>query len=193
MEKYFDEMKLYFQRFTNLNEEDWKYIKSKYEFKEFRRNEFLTVQGFVENRTYFILEGIIRLHLDDADKNLTIDIRCPGQYISSFSSLSGRIPSKFNLQAVTDCKVLTTTHQQLSEIYANNLAGANVGRAIVEHNFIEIEELFVKRLSLTSTELYLEFIKNKKSHLHLIPLNYIASYLGITPQALSRIRKNLKP
>ena len=165
---------------------------SKYEIIEFKKDEILTSPNFVENKIYFILEGILRLHLDDPDHNLTLDFRFPWDFISSFSSLIKRLPSNYTLQAVTSGKAFYTTYEEVQKVISSSLAASNISKGITEENYIAIENLFIKRQVLSASELYLDFVKDKKQYINQIPLHLIASYIGITPQSLSRIRKVLE-
>ena len=169
------------------------YILQKY-FVEtsFQRNEFLTKDGTTEQYLYYIKSGIVRWFAYDNKANeCTFDFAFSGDFANSYQSFKTQTPSTLCLQALTNVVCYKIHQNTLNTIILENIE--------LSHLFIEIlESLFIRKiqreLSLikNSPQENYEYLMKKEPYLiKNVPLQYIASYIGITPQALSRIRKRI--
>lgn len=174
-----------------IEKTEWAYAKTMFEYREFKRKELLTQQNFVENHIYFILDGIVRIYFDFEDKTHTLFFYSKDCFVTSYTSFMKRKPSEYNIEAVTDCKVLAISYWKFIDILKKTNFGNYLVIEIVEQNLSYLEKKQTNMLTKTPSERYLELIKDYPHILEKIPIKYVASYLGITAQAMSRIRKKI--
>ncbi|WDF48228.1 Crp/Fnr family transcriptional regulator [Chryseobacterium sp. KACC 21268] len=170
---------------------NWDYIESLIWVRELKKGEIISHQDKVEDYVSFISHGIARIYHEGDWKQTTVDIRFENNFVSSYDSFLSRLPSKYTVDAVTDIKLLSIHYDDIQKIYKQTESGNLIARKITEQNFLIKEKRQFNLLTKTPTEYYQFLIENFPKYIDQIPLNYIASYIGVTPQALSRIRKNL--
>lgn len=185
----FQPLRTFFNNISLLNEPDWNYVADRLKIMNFSRGNLLTRQGSVENYTYFITRGVIRLYIESAVKDITLDIHFANDFANAYSSFLTRKPSHFNVQALTELEVIAISFQDLEDFYREIPTANYIARKMAEYTFIRKAMREVDLLTKSPTERYHDLLKFRPDILKYIPLNHIASYLGITPQALSRIRR----
>tara|TARA_R110000868_G_scaffold296012_2_gene556266 strand:+ start:1256 stop:1834 length:579 start_codon:yes stop_codon:yes gene_type:complete len=191
MKQQFEPLKIFFNNIHPLSEDEWEYVSERLELKSLSKNKIITQQGYVENYTYFILKGIVRLFIETADKDITLDIHFTNDFANGYTSFLTRKPSHFNVQALTDVELIAISYDKLEDFYKNIPAGNFISRKMAEYTFVRKATREVDFLTKSPTERYLNLINSRPDIIKHIPLNHIASYLGVTPQALSRIRKRI--
>jgi len=143
-------------------------------------------------QTYCIIEeGLLRLYYLNDGKEIT-NCFCKENSIScSYSSLITQQASDMIIQAVEPSKLLTIPYEALQKLYAQDLFWQQVGRLAAENEFIttECHNRFLRDLS--ATDRYRQILENDNDLLQRVPLNHLATYLQITPETLSRIRKKI--
>lgn len=187
----FEPLRIFFNNIQPLEDKEWKYVTERLELRTYDKNKIITQQGKIENYTYFILKGIVRLFIETADKDITLDIHFANDFANGYTSFLTRKPSHFNVQALTDVELIAISYDNLENLYSNIPAGNFISRRMAEFTFVRKATREVDFLTKSPTERYLNLITSRPEIIKHIPLNYIASYLGITPQALSRIRKRI--
>lgn len=171
-----------------ISESEWEFIASRLEVKTYKKKEFLIKSNTIENKIYFILEGVIRMFIDLPEKDITVDFGFPNNFISSYSSFLTQNPSVSCIQSLTKSKVIYITREDLDEIYKQTKVGESIGRIFAEEFFRYKSKRELSFLIESPTERYLNLVKEQQQLIQEIPQKYLASYIGITPQALSRIR-----
>lgn len=173
---------------VTISESEWEFIVSRLEVKTYKKKEFLIKSNTIENKIYFILEGVIRMFIDLPEKDITVDFGFPNNFISSYSSFLTQNPSVSCIQSLTKSKVIYITREDLDEIYKQTKVGESIGRIFAEEFFRYKSKRELSFLIESPTERYLNLVKEQQQLIQEIPQKYLASYIGITPQALSRIR-----
>lgn len=157
------------------------------------KNEFLIKEGQYAASLSFVKDGLFRMFAFDANgnKEITQWIAGKGMFVCDLSSLVFETPSRWNIQALTDCEVYRISSENYRSI------------GDIVHNWVELEKLFIakcfitledrvfKQISMTAEEKYLDLFQQNSEIFNTVPLQYIASMLGMTPETLSRIRKKL--
>lgn len=159
---------------------------------QFQKGDFMLSAGKVEHFLYYIERGIVRYFYYNTlkDKEITTDFTFSGQFCLSYASFVKQIPSVLQMQALTDIKAYKIGRSQLEKLM-NNIEVVKIKAVILEKLFVEKSERELRFLTQTPEENYLYLLQKEPVLLQNIPLKYIASYIGITPQALSRIRKRI--
>ena len=186
-----NQLRNFLENQVSISDSDWHYIKDKLAFKEFEKGICLTEEGIVESSINFVISGIIRLYYEKEDRDITINFGFPQSFISSYSSFLTQEPSKFMLQALTPCAVLVIPKADLEDIYKHTSCGQQLGRLFSEQFFLYLSERETSFMINSPTERYLDLFEEHPRLIQEIPLKFLASYIGITPQALSRIRAKI--
>ena len=149
--------------------------------------------GEIENYISFIEEGIVRLFIptEDRDKEITFGFCFNYEFVSAYDSFLTRLPSTYQLQTLTNTKMWSITYDDLQEVYRKTAMGNLIGRLTSERLFLIKSSREQSLLFESARTRYLNLFKDRPKLIKQIPLKYIASYIGITPQALSRIRRDI--
>lgn len=174
-----------------ISNSDWAIIEPLFRKKVLSKYEFLLREGEVERYLYFIEDGILRSYVDREDSEVTLEFSFQNTLFSSYESFIRQEKSRINIQAITDVVIWRVSFDDLQKIYQKTSIGNYIGRIAAESLYIEKSVRELDLLTKTATERYLNLFKIQPKLIQSIPLKYIASYLGITPQALSRIRRNI--
>lgn len=193
------ELKKYLLCTTNLQEKEWDRIKGSLTVKIYKKGEIIHQQGDPLNKVLFINSGLARSHLMDSEgREFTWSIhfndkesKIENLFIIDFASFIRSSPSQIHFEAVEDTEVVEIKKEDLKLWYQESLYWANVGRILAESAYCFTRDRSFSLLSKTATERYKLLMDETPSFLNRGSQYHIASYLGVTPQSLSRIRKEL--
>jgi len=145
----------------------------------------------IPGHQYFIVSGYLRnFHLDSSGDEVTTDMNNGPRFFTSYTHFMNQTVSNENIECITDCELLKVTRNDVEILYEKGLSIKDYTMMILQ-KFLDEEKQRRKELStLPAEKRYLNFMKACPNILQNVPLNYIASYLGIRPQSLSRIRRN---
>ncbi len=160
--------------------------------KVFQPKEEIIRSGAIARGIYFIESGLLRTyHLMDG-KEITTYFACDTQFISTYSSFIEQKPSFEVLEAVEESNVYELSYSSLMELYEESSKFEKLGRVLAERNYLCVLDRTLMMQTKTAKQKYLDFIETyDKKIVQRIPQHQIASFLGITPESLSRIRKQL--
>ena len=157
----------------------------------FAKNVKLLEQGRIENYLYFIEEGLVRFHIENNEKDTTFNFGLEGQFISAYDSFLTQAPSTYSVSTLSKTILSRINYQDLQLVYKNTSVGEKIGRLAAEELFkLKINRL-LSMLNETPEQRYLNLLQTRKEYLQKIPLKYLASYIGVAPETLSRIRKRI--
>lgn len=193
MESKTDQFRKYLKRFVELTDLEWESLEKELTLRTVPKKQYLVKQGQTAKELYFLLEGSARLYYEkDGDEKTTyffFENNLVGDYLGC---LAGQ-PSTMSIQALEDCKLIAFKYETLTTLYEQFPVYQIFGRKLAEYLFMGLDMRLAELLTLTPEERYLKFISTsiKRKILERIPQQYIASYLGITPVSLSRIRRRI--
>lgn len=148
----------------------------------------LLEEGKIANRIYLIRKGCMRLFFNDEGKDITFQFFFEGDFVASFDSLYNGKPSLFSLESIEPSEILSIKKEDFfQEIESNASLRILYEKKIIER-FSFYQYLFLSRIKNTPQQRYEELLKEFPNIIQRVPQHYIASYLGITPVSLSRIR-----
>jgi CRP-like cAMP-binding protein len=157
----------------------------------FNKGELLLEEGQVCEHIYFIRKGAVRGFIRDGKKDITTWITAEGEMVSSILSFERKGSSIENMQAIEDCEVLALTLVDLEKLYEQFPEFNIVGRKLLQQYYSDAEgRAFIARLTKAETK-YKQFLTRYSHFANRIPLTYVASFLGITLETLSRVRRKL--
>ncbi|MFC5047076.1 Crp/Fnr family transcriptional regulator [Aquimarina hainanensis] len=183
-------LKQYFDPIINLNLQVWENFATLGEVIEFPKETVLKESNSIERYLGFVLEGSGGNLLWDKNNFVCTDISFRNDAINDFISFTLQKASPIEVRLFEDSKIFRVSYQSFQRVFEKGNYGEEVSRLALESAYIEKQQQQIDLLTKTAKERYLEIIKKNGTDKH-INLKYIASYLGITPQSLSRIRSEL--
>lgn len=179
----------YILQFGHLNQQQTDLIMSKAKEIELSKDEYFAEAGKVLRQVGFILDGIIRIcYYNNKGEEITKIFIEEKHLLFNLKN----VPSTEYIQAATDCKLLVFSNQDWKEISDTIIDWENIIQKVTNKALAQKLERVSPLVSQDATTRYLEFMEKYPTLVNRIPLSYIASYLGITRQSLSRIRKNIR-
>lgn len=187
------QIKDYLDQIAIISNQDWNFFTSKLQRRVIPKKTIFLKLNEIENHISFVESGVIRLYIpkENPDKEITFGFSFKDQFISAYDSFLTQKPSDYELQTLTETTILSITHQELQEVYKTTQIGNLIGRLTAERLFLIKSKREQNLLNLTAEERYMKLFKERPELIKVIPLKYISSYIGVTAQALSRIRKRL--
>ena len=183
----------YIETITKVNDEDWNLFTSKLQKKTFPKRTILTDIGQVENYISFIEKGVVRLLIpkNENEDELTFGFSFENEFISAYESFLTQTPSIYQVETLAKTHVLSISYADLQEVYSKTLIGNLIGRLVAERQYLLKTKRTNSLLIDSAEQRYLNLFTERPNLIKEIPLKYIASYIGVTPQSLSRIRKQI--
>ncbi len=186
-----NEIRQFIERITPMSEVDWDFFSSRLQKTVLKKHSALIKVGQVENHLYFISEGIVRLYIPRQETDVTFGFVFENEFVTAYDSLLSRTPSLYQIETLVDSVAWKISFGDLQDVYGQTSTGNLIGRKMAEAMFLRKSKRELSLLSKTAEERYLDLFSERPRLLQEIPLKYIASYVGVTPQALSRIRRRI--
>jgi CRP-like cAMP-binding protein len=186
-----EEIRRQFEQLVKLSAQDWLNFSSKLTRQSFPKKALLLGKGQTENYLSFIEKGIIRFYIPGVERDLTFNFAFDNSFVSAYDSFLAQTPSQYCVETLSDTVLWRMTYPDLQTVYSETLSGNTIGRKAGEELFLKKAQRELSLLNETAGERYLKLFTEQPRLLRQIPLKYIASYIGITPQALSRIRRRI--
>lgn len=183
----------YINQISKISDADWNFFSARLTRRDIAKKTTFLKLGEIENHISFIVSGFVRLYIPKSDpsKEVTFGFSFKSQFVSAYDSFLSRTPSLYELQALSDTTILSISYSDLQEVYKTTKIGNLIGRLTAERLFLIKSKREQSLLHYTAEERYLNLFKDRPEVIKEIPLKYISSYIGVTPQALSRIRKRI--
>jgi len=154
-----------------------------------KKGNYFLRSGAYCNRLSFIQEGILRIYVNMPDREVTQWISTQGSFVSDFSSFFYRQPSSRDIQALADTELLTIDYEQYLALGKEMPVWKEFEKIIIGKCFVFMETRVFDLISLSAEARYKRLLDQNRELLNQVPLQYLASMLGMTPETFSRIRK----
>lgn len=154
----------------------------------FRKNSYLVREGQICNHLYFLETGCLRGYFNIDGKDITQWFGFENDFVTSFRSFIANVPSNEYIHIIEPATLWSIEKKQLNNLLNNYPEIERIVRQIYEQYYIRLEERYANAHFKTATERYHYLLHNENHILQRIPLGFIASYLGISQETLSRIR-----
>lgn len=196
----FEHYKKFIEKYITLNLLEWKILKSKLTVKSFKKGEIILHQGDICKNLYFISSGLARgFILDENGKDFTWSIyfndanaHMTNLFVTDYSSFLEQKPSSIHIEALEDCEVLVNTYSDIQFSYRHLKKGERFGRLMAEEAYKHLHHQIINRTTKSAKERFEALIEQTPYLLQKVPQYHIATFLGVTPQHLSRLKKEYK-
>ena len=184
------ELQKYLNAISPLLNKTWERIEPLFSEKTLTKGEYFIREGETAKQIGFLSSGIIRaFYRNEEGLEYNKHFFIQSNIVGGYSSLVTAMPNKINQQALTDCKILVAQYSEITKLYDTYPDFERVGRKLAEFYFVQKEKREIEIVLLDADKRYLIFREEYPQLEQLIPQYQIASYLGITPTQLSRIRR----
>lgn len=183
-------MKTVFQSIQDFSSEELELLDSLIAFRTLKKGDFLLTENQVCNEVVFIKKGILRsFFVNHKGDEITNCFAFENEFMASFASFITQEKAEENIQALAETELQILDRKALEKLYRFSFNWQEIGRKLTELEFVNLHKRMVSFQKLSGAQRYEELYQNHQKYIQLIPLQYLASYLGITPRHLSRIRK----
>lgn len=184
-------LQAYIQGIEDFTDAEMEQIMSHFKPMSLPAGEYFVDEGLVCNHIGFITRGFVRSFYEINDVEVTTMINTKHNIVTAHTSFTLQRPSMQYIQAITDSELLVLTHDSMEQLYRDFPKWERLGRLITERVYGYVESRVVDYLSLSPEDRYRKLLQENATLLKKVPLRYVASMLGITPETLSRIRNKV--
>lgn len=180
------------QKFVPFTEEEWALIAGRLKKRSIKRRQKILQEGDVCKHYSFVLEGCFRMYgIDDKGYEHNIQFAAENDWIADIGSFYAQKTSKLYIEAIEPSSILQIEQQDLYALYTKIPKLSITFKVIIENKYVELQNRVLQNFSSTAQQRYLSFLEQYPHLSNRLPNTQIASYMGITPEFLSKIRKDL--
>lgn len=176
----------------SITDEEFKFATTLFLPKKLRKKHFILQEGEISKYSIFVEKGILRTYtIDEKGNEHTLQLASEGWWAADLFSFFTNEPSNFYIEALEDCELLLISKESWDELMDQVPAFERYFRILIQNNLVSTQRRLMGSLSQTAEEKYLNLAASYPYILQRVPQTIIASFLGITPETLSRIRSQL--
>lgn len=179
------------QNLIMLSPAEIELVKSLFKEKVYKKGDFFLAEGQVCKHVGFVVKGLMRYYINHDGEEKTYAFSKENDYVCNYESFLPQSPSSKIIQALEDCNMLVISHADLQALYANVREGERFGRMAIEKVFMQLLKDINSFYTETPELRYQRFIENHADLQQRVSQYHIASFVGVKPQSLSRIRKRI--
>ena len=188
----FDAIDDYVSRCTSLRKEELDYFHSILQPHYLSKKSWLLREGEVSEYEAYVVKGCLRKYcVDDDGAEIILQFAIEDWWVGDIGSFTQQTPSKVFVQALEDSELLLIHHDEKERLFEKVPAFERMFRLMLQRSYTVLQDRFVDTLARPADERYLQFLEKYPGVVQRVPQHYIASYLGITPEFLSRIRSRM--
>jgi CRP-like cAMP-binding protein len=182
----------YFNRLMPLLPEEREAIAATINIQKYKKGTMLLSEGQVSNAAYFVLDGCVRqYYITENGEEVTTNFYMPEQWVTTIQSFRNQTPSNHFLSCATDASLVVGNREKEDFLYKKFPRLETVSRLVMEQVFAEHQEQLANHLTNTPEQRYARLLEYSPDLLLSVPQHQIASYIGVKPESLSRIRKRM--
>lgn len=186
-----EKIKEIFDRFFKADLNIWIAFEKYVQFRTFEKNDVIKDYNKTEKYINILISGSVAHFVLAGEKDICINLYYEDQLFSDYMSFLTQSRTIIRTQALENCVIWSISHADLNELYSKSSTGIFIGKAISDAMFIRKQSEQINLLTLPPKERYLKLIKERPEIFQRTSLKIICSYLGITAESLSRIRKKI--
>lgn len=181
------------QSYIEIEEEDRQFIQSAFKPRRYAKGEHFLLAGDICREAAFVERGVFRFYINLQDEEATYYFSAENEFICDYPSFLRQAASGKNIQALEAAEVYAISHSDLQAFYRKVRSGERFGRLVAEEIFVDSIEQLSSFYQDKPEERYQNFVQRFPHLAERLPQYHIASYVGIKPQSLSRIRRRFLP
>lgn len=182
----------YFNNILPLEEEDESVVEKLFKERKVKRRQFILQEGDICKHNTFVLEGCFRMYLvDEKGKEHNLQFAIENWWIGDIGSFHSEEPSKLYVEAIENSKILQIGKEDQLKLFVDYPKFNRIFRVLAENAMVSAQRRILQDIGSTAEERYLDFVMRYPQFFNRISNVQIASYLGVTPEFLSTIRKKL--
>lgn len=182
----------YFKSFNILTDNEIENLINLSTRNDLSKTDYFIREGEICKEVAFIVSGTFRsFYISDKGEEITYCITFPNNLMTAYSSFITGQNTNENIQAITPVELLIIQKNDIDELALKNPNWVKFLKVVAEQQYIELEKRIFQLQKNNALERYIDLIKNQPEYIEKIPLQYLASYLGITQRHLSRIRREI--
>ena len=182
----------YFNNFIPLSEEEKQAVESNFKPRKLKRRQFILQEGEVSKHNTFVVEGCLKMYLiDEKGKEHNLQFAIENWWIGDIGSFHSEEPSRLYIEAMENSEVLQISKEDQLDLFVKHPKFNRIFRVFTENALVSSQRRILQNISSTAEERYLDFAQRYPYLFKRISNVQIASYLGVTPEFLSTIRKKI--
>ncbi len=182
------ELEQYIRSYFGVGQENLQLIVSLFSEHKIKKGEFLLKSGKQCDKLCFIKTGLVRIYVSMEDREVTQWISTKGYFVTDLASLIFDTPARWTIQALSDAELFMIKKEDYQKIGERLPQWHQLEKLFLARCFTIMEDRIFTHLSMTADERYHHFFEHNKELFNQVPLQYLASMLGMTPETFSRIR-----
>ena len=187
----FEKLLATLKQITSLQPEEEQLYRNAFQPFSLKKNEYFLQSTAINYQLGFLTKGLVRYFVFRNEEESTLEFTKEGEFVADYASFISKAPSIQNIQALEYCEFLVIDYDALQQLYKTAPSANLLGRIIIEHRFIIMVNQLLTVHRYSPEERYRYFLTHYKDLAQRIPQYLIASYVGVKPQSLSRIRKRI--
>ncbi len=182
----------YFNRILPLDEEEIAFVEKVFKERRIKKRQFILQEGEICKHNTYVFEGCFRMYLvDDNGKEHNLQFAIENWWIGDIGSFFTDQPSKLNIEAIENSIILQVKKEDQLKLFTEYPKFNQIFRVLAENAMVALQQRVLQNISSTAEERYIDFLKRHPNLFNRISNVQIASYLGLTPEFLSTIRKKI--
>jgi CRP/FNR family transcriptional regulator, anaerobic regulatory protein len=178
-------------QFVAFSDIEWRAFRDLLTRRFLKKGEFLAKAGEVCSYVSFINYGTLRVFIELGEQEISKHFFFENEYASDYASFLTRSPGVLNIKALEETELMELSYEKVQLLYERYPVWQKFGRLIAENLYITVAQRTQELLLKTPEEMYIKLLEEKARIITRIPQQYIASYLGVQPESLSRIKKRI--
>jgi CRP-like cAMP-binding protein len=179
----------YFQEIMPLNKKEQHLVIELFKPRLYRKRQYVLQEGDICNQCNFVVRGCLRMYKVDTGGNIhIIQFASENWWLMDIGSFHDRTPSALNIDTIEDTMVLQISYENLLTLYTQAPKFDRIFRVLVENSYVSLQKRLLQNISSNAEENYLSFLKTYSHLTNRLPQTQVASFLGMTPEFLSRLR-----
>lgn len=181
----------FFSRIMPLSDEEKRAITDSMVIKTFKKGTILLEEGKISTECYFVMEGCVRQYYVVDGEEVTSNFFTEEQFVVSITSFSQKVPANHYFACCEDCTLVVANEQKEHDLYERFPKFETISRIVVGNNFGEQQEAMASYVTDSPEQRYAKLLKSRPDLFQRVPQYQLASYIGVKPESLSRIRKRI--